>query len=152
MRGIALALVAGLLASCAARTADPNLDAEAKAFRPSGGKACIYVIPSSSSYTITVNLDGRKIGSLANENYFRLDVPPGRHVLYVTPNTMIPVFSRNTNDDVALEAEAERCYFLRAAWTEFDRNWRYPRVYLERIAAEQGQQAVNVRTLIPSAQ
>jgi len=142
-----LALVACMLVSCAARPTDPSLDAAAKTFRASDGKACIYVVPSSSTYEVMVRLDGRKVGTLVTENFLRLDVPSGRHVLSVTPSSLLPVFTGAPPEELAMEVEANHCYFLRTTWTEFDRSWRQPRVYLESMKQDEGQQAVNVRTL-----
>lgn len=152
MRMMAFVLVVWILASCASHTADPNLDAVAKTFRASDGKACIYVIPSSSTIEVTVRLDGQKLASLATENYLRLDVPPGKHVLSVTPSSLLPVFTGAPPDELPVEVEAGRCYFFRTIWTEFDRSWRQPRVYLERMKEDEGQRAVNVRTLIQPTQ
>jgi len=147
MRMMGLALVAWMLASCAAHTADPSLDAAAKTFRASDGKACIYVVPSSSTEEVTVRLDGRKVGTLVTQNFLRLDVPPGRHVLSVTPTSFMPFVTGAPPEDTILAAEAGRCYYFRTIWTEFGRSWREFRVYLERMKEDEGQQGVNVRTL-----
>jgi len=151
MRMLGLLLVAGLISSCASSPADPSLDAAAKLFRAPTDKACIYVVPSSSDEAVTVTLDGRKMATLGERDFLCLDIAPGRHVLYVTPTSLVPEFLRATGDDVTLEAEAGRCYFLRTVWTEFGRSWRRPRVYLERTTEEEGRRAVNVRSLVVPA-
>ena len=148
MKRLGLALVAGVLvAACAAHTTDPSLDAAAKTFRAAAGQACVYVVPTSSTYEVTVRLDGRKVGTLGTENFLRLDVPPGRHTLSAAPDSLLPTVTGAPPENLTVEAEAGQCYFLRTVWTDFDRSWRQPRVYLERIKEDEGQQAVNVRTL-----
>jgi hypothetical protein len=151
MRILGLVLAAGVLSACASSLADPSLDAAAKLFHAPADKACIYVIPSSSDSSVAVTLDGRKVGTLTERDFLRLEVAPGRHLLYVTPTSLVPEFSRATGDDVTLDAEMGRCYFLRTVWTEFGRSWRRPRVYLERTTEEEGQRAVNVRSLVVPA-
>jgi hypothetical protein len=151
MRMLGLVLVAGVLSACASSSADPSLDAAAKLYRAPADKACIYVIPSFSDSAVTVSLDGRRAGTLTERDFLRLDVAPGRHVLYVTPTSVVPEFSRATGDDVTLDAEMGRCYFLRTVWTEFGGSWRRARVYLERTTEAEGQRAVNVRSLVVPA-
>ena len=147
MRLLGLALIAWVLSACAAGHVEPGLDAEAKLFRVLADKACIYVVPSSSSTAVTVNLDGRNVATLDAANYLRLDVPPGHHVLAVAPASLMPSFLRQTPDTIAVEAEAGRCYFLRTLWREEEGGWRPFRVYLARVTEAEGQREVNVRTL-----
>ncbi len=147
MRTLALVVVASALSACAARPVETSLDAEAKSFRAPADKACIYVVPSSNTATVSVALDGRKAATLANENYLRLEVAPGRHILSVKRTSVIPVVLRETQSDVSVEAEAGRCYFFRTAWTDAGENWRKFRVLWEEMSEEEGQQAVNVRWL-----
>jgi hypothetical protein len=90
MRMLGLVLVAGVLSACASGRADPSLDADAKLFRAPADSACIYVVPSSNIAAVTVTLDGRKVGTLGMENYLRLKVTPGRHVLSVTRDNLVP--------------------------------------------------------------
>jgi hypothetical protein len=148
LRTLGLVLVAGVLASCAAPTADPSLDAAAKLFHAPADKAWIYVVPAVSTSEVTVTLDGRSVGTLGRQNFLRLEVPPGRHVLYVTPVSLLAVFSHEPRDDMTVEVEPGQCYYFRTTWTEFERTWRHLRVYLERMKEEDGRQAVNVRTLL----
>ena len=89
-----------------------------------------------------------KVGTLGEANYVRLDVLPGRYVLSVTPFSLAPAFLRGTPESVTVEAEASHCYFLRALWTQDERNWRSFRIYLGRVTEEEGEREVNVRTLI----
>jgi hypothetical protein len=144
MRILGLVLVAWVLSACASGPADPSLDAEAKLFRAPADKACIYVVPSPRTQAVTITMDGRKVGTLAKENYLRLDVAPGRHVLGVTRAIPVPAFFRTTHDDVTVNAEADRCYFLRAAWTDSGETWREFRLYLDSMTDEEGRRAVNV--------
>jgi hypothetical protein len=148
MRMLGLMLVAGLLSACASGRVDPSLDADAKLFRAPADSAWIYVLPSSNIAGVTVTLDGRKVGTLEMENYLRLEVTPGRHVLSVTRATLVPAVFREARNDVTLDAEAGHCYFLRTAWTDIGENWREYHVYWETMPEDEGRQAVNVRWLM----
>ena len=147
MRLLSLMLVAGALSACASGSVDPSRDAEAKLFRAPADKACIYVVPTTTIPAVTVTMDGRKVGTLEAENYFRLDVSPGRHVLSVAPPSLTPFLFRETRDGVGVDTEAGRCYFLRTVWTEDPQRLRQFRVFLERVAETEGQREVNVRML-----
>ncbi len=107
MRILGLALIAWALSACASSPADPSLDAEAKLFRARTDTACIYILPSPRTQAVTITMDGRKVGNLAKENYFRLDVTPGRHVLGVERASPVPVFFRATRDDDLGEARED---------------------------------------------
>lgn len=147
MRLLGLVLVAGVLSACAGAAVDPSGDAEAKLFRAPADKACIYVVPTNTIPAVTVTMDGRKVGTLDAEYFFRLDVSPGRHMLSVAPPSLMPVLFRETGDGVAVDTEAGRCYFLRTVWTEDPQRLRQFRVFLERVAETEGQREVNVRML-----
>lgn len=143
MRILGLVLVTWMLSACAGGPANQSLDAEAKLFLPPADKACIYVVPSFRTSGFTVSMDGRKVGTLGNENYFRLDVAPGPHVLSVTHASLVP-FVREPRDDVTVDAEVGHCYYLRTAWKEAEGDWRQFRVYWERLSDQEGRRAVNV--------
>ena len=148
MRLIALLLAAGMLAACAGvPTAGSDLDEAAKTFRASEGKAAIYIVPSSSTVDVTVTLDGQKVGRLATAQFLLLDVPPGRHVLHLTMAGLWGTLPRGKGDELTLDAAAGQCYFLRTVWTDEDRRWSHPRVYLEAMKEEEGRQSVLIRTL-----
>ncbi len=147
MRLLGVLLAAWVLSACATGPADPSLDAEAKLFRALADKACIYVVPSNSTAAVTITMDGRKVGTLGAANFLRLDAPPGRHVLSITPASLAPAVLRETPDTVAVETEAGHCYFLRALWREDERSWLQFRVYLGRVTEAEGEREVNVRTL-----
>ena len=147
MRVLGLVLVAWTLSACAGSPADRSLDAAAKLFHAPADQACIYVVPINARSEVTVTMDGRKIGRLVEANFVRLEVPPGRHVLYVTPPSLLPVITRETHEDLTLETEAGHCYFLRAVSAEDEGRWRQFRVYLERMTEAEGQREVNVRRL-----
>ena len=151
MRLIALLIGAGMMASCAGvPTAGSDLDDAAKAFRASEGKAAIYIIPSFSASEVTVTMDGRKVGRLAPAQFLLLDVPPGRHVLYITLAGLLwEALPREKSDDLTMDVAADQCYFLRTIWTEENRKWSHPRIYLESMKEEEGRQAVLVRTYTP---
>jgi hypothetical protein len=151
MRILGVVLVAGALSACAGHTADSRLDTEAKLFRAHTDKACMYVLPSSRVSAVTIFMDGRKVGTLEAGDYFRLDVAPGTHVLHVTRSSPLPTFMREKRDDLKIEVEAGRCYFLRTAWKAVDEVLQEFHLYLEEIPAIDGQQAVNVRWLVPTA-
>jgi hypothetical protein len=148
VRLLGLVLVAWALSACATGPADSTLDAEAKRFQPRADEACIYVVPSINFTAITVALDGRKVATLEETNFLRLDVPPGRHVLAVSPASLLPTFLRETPDTLTLEAEAGHCYYLRALWREAERGWRPFRVYWAPVPQAEGQREINIRKLI----
>ena len=145
MRILGLVLVAGMLSACAAHTADPSLDAEAKLFRAHPDKACVYVLPPSRVSAATIVMDGRKVGTLGRGDYLRLDASPGTHVLYVTRPSPVPAFLREKRDDLKIVVEAGRCYFVRTAWRETDEVLQEFRLFLEQMPDDEGRRAVNVR-------
>ncbi len=147
MRKVGLVLVAWVLSACASSQADWSLDAAAKLFRAPADKACLYIVPIKARSEVIVTMDGRKIGRLVEANFLRLDVPPGRHVLYVTPPNPVPLITREAHQDLTLETEAGRCYFLRAVAAEDEEKWLQYRIYLERMTDAEGQREVNVRRL-----
>ena len=97
---LGMVLMALVTAACASSRADQSLDADAKLFRAPADRAWIYIVPSSNIASVTVTMDGRKIGTLAMENYLRLEVAPGRHVLSVARTTLAPSVFREAGDDV----------------------------------------------------
>ena len=148
MRPLAGVLVAWLLSACATGPSDPSLDAEAKLFRALADKACIYIVPSNSTDAVTITMDGRKIGTLRETNYLRLDVPPGRHVLSVTPFRLAPAILREAPESISVEVEVAHCYFFRTLWTQDERSWRSFRVDLRTVSEAEGQREINIRTLM----
>ncbi len=148
MRLLGLVLVTWALAGCASGRADPSLDAEAKQFRPLADKACLYVTPSISSMSVTIALDGRKVATLVDTTFLRLDVPPGRHVLAVSPASLLPAFLKETPDTITVEAEASHCYYLRVLWGEGQQGWREFRVYWARVTETVGQREINIRRMV----
>ncbi len=147
-RFLGLVLVAALLAGCATGAADPTLDADAKRFQARADTACIYVVPSNSGTAVTVLLDGRRVATLEDTTYLRLEVPPGGHVLAVSRESLLPGFLRESPESLPLEAEAGQCYFLRALWREDQASWQSYRVYLARVSAAEGQREIVIRSLI----
>jgi hypothetical protein len=148
VRLLGLVLVAELLSGCATKAANLTLDEEAKRFEARADTACIYVVPSNSATTVAVLLDGRAVATLEDATFLRLEVPPGRHVLAVSPASVLPRFLRETPETLPLEAEAGQCYFLRALWREDERGRRAFRVYLVRVTAAEGQREIAIRRLI----
>jgi len=148
MRILGLVLVLALLWGCAGSGADPRLDAEAKLFRAPVDKAWIYIAPTAGITEVVVRLDGRKVGTLADRYYLRLEVAPGRHVLAATPTSVMPTMFRDTRGDLTLETAAGHCYYFRTAWTDDASSWRERRVSLDRLPEAEGQRAVNVLWLM----
>ncbi len=148
MRLLGLVFVAWVLAACSTGPAKSNLDAEAKQFRPLADQACLYVVPSNSSKTVAVALDGRKVATLGESDFLRLDVPPGQHVLTVSPASLLPGFLREKPDTLTLQAEAGPCYYLRALWGQGERDWQPFRVYWARATEAEGQREINIRRLV----
>lgn len=151
MRALGVMVVAALLSACGGRAAHPDQDAEAKRFQAAAGQACVYVLPSPRVSEVTVFMDGRKIGTLGAGDYFRLDVAPGPHVLYVTRPTPLPAFLRDASDDLTIDVERDRCYFLGTAWRDVDKVVQEYRLYLERLPEDEGRRHVNVRWLLSPA-
>jgi hypothetical protein len=148
VRRLGLMLVVWVLAGCATRPADLSLDADAKQFRASPDKACIYVVPSINFTAIAVALDGRKVATLEETTFLRLDVPPGRHVLAASSASLLPAFLRETPDTLRLKTEAGHCYYLRALWRQSEGGWRPFRVFWAPVPAAEGQREINIRRLI----
>jgi hypothetical protein len=148
MRTLGVLFVVSLLSACASRPVDSGLDAEAKLFRPPTDRACVYIVPSSNTTTVSIILDGRKVATLGNENYLRLEMAPGRHLLSVPRTSLVPGVLRDGRSDLTVEAEAGSCYFLRTAWTDAGESWREYRVYWETLSEAEGRRAVNVRWLM----
>lgn len=148
MRTLGLVLVLGLLSGCASSGADPRLDADAKQFRAPIDKAWIYVAPTSSLTEVVVRLDGRKVATLTDQHYLRLEVAPGRHVLSATSTSFMPAMFRGKPDEATLETEAGRCYYFRTGWTDAGSSWGGRRVTLDRVSDAEGQRAVNVLWLM----
>ncbi len=147
MRILGVVLVAVVLSACASGRSDPDRDAEAKSFRPPADTAWFYIVPSSNLASVTVTLDGRKVGTLGIENYLRLEVAPGQRALSVARANIASAVFRETRDNITIVAEAGRCYFLRTAWTDVGTTWREYRVYWERLTDDEGRREVNVRWL-----
>lgn len=148
MRQLGLVLLACVLSACSTGPAKPTVDAEAKLFRALADQACIYVIPSNSATAVTVAMDGRNVATLEAANFLRLDVLPGRHVLAVTPASLLPAFLREAPATITVEAEVGRCYYLRALWREDARSWRSFRVYWASVSEAEGQREIDIRRLI----
>ncbi len=138
-----LVLVVAMLSGCASSGASPQLDAEAKMFQAPIDKAWVYLAPTASLSEVVVKLDGRKVGTLADQHFLRLEVAPGRHVLSVTSSSLMSAMFRDKPDEATLEAEAGRCYFFRTAWTVDPSSGRQQRVTLDRLSQAEGQRAVN---------
>jgi hypothetical protein len=152
MRTLGVLLAVSILSACAGRPVDSGRDAEAKLFRPPADKACVYIIPSSDIAKVSVTVDGRQVATLGNENFLRLEMSPGRHLLSVARTSLVSVLVREARSDLTVEAEAGRCYFLRTAWTDAGDHWREYRAYWETLSEAEGRRAVNVRWLLLPAQ
>ena len=103
---ICIAIVSLAMSGCATVALMPDkLDATAKRFSPSPGKANIYVARMGSllgmDRLFTVYLDGRLVGSIAPNTYLLLEVAPGEHrLLLIAP--------RATQGSLTLDAQAAR--------------------------------------------
>ncbi len=148
MRRLGLVLLAGLLSGCATGFASSALDAEAKLFQPRADAACLYIVPSNSTASVTVLIDGRTVATLDNPTYLRLNVPPGKHILAVTRATLLPTFLVGTLDALTVEVDAAQCYFYRTVWRQDEQNWRLYLVYLVRVTAAEGEREINIRQLV----
>jgi hypothetical protein len=148
VRILGLICIVGLLSACASTVADSRLDAEAKLFQASADKACIYIAPTRGLTDVVIRVDGRKVGTLTDQYYLRLDVVPGRHLLAAIPSTIMPTMFRDTQHDVTLEAAAGQCYYFRTIWTDDPSGLRERRVTLEQLSESAGQRAVNVLWLM----
>jgi hypothetical protein len=148
MRVLGVVALLGLLAGCASTVADSQLDAEAKLFRAPADKACIYIAPTQGLTDVVIRFDGRKVATLTDQYYLRLEVAPGRHVLAAIPSTVLPTMFRDTTHDVTLEAAMGQCYYFRTLWTDDPSGLRERRVGLQQLSENAGQRAVNVLWLM----
>jgi len=80
--GVALLLAAGCASTPHATAAR---DAEAKAFRPQADASTVYVFrtdrPTADGFDSMLILDDHLVGSTLPGSFYRVIVPPGRHVL-----------------------------------------------------------------------
>jgi hypothetical protein len=147
-RLLGLVLLAELLSGCVTGFASPALDAEAKLFQAHADTACIYVVPSNSSASVTILLDSRTVATLDNPTYLRLNAPPGQHVFAVTRATLLPTFLGETPNALMVEVEAGQCYFFRTVWRQDEQSWQTYQVYLVRVTAAEGEREINIRQLV----
>jgi hypothetical protein len=109
---IALGMSAGLFASCAGRAPSAREVAVAQSFRPSSGKALLYVYRPSSMVQVVqkkhILLNGKSIGVNGSGDFLAVELSPGRYT--VTAGS----------DPIQLTASPNRLYFIRqAAQTEY---------------------------------
>jgi len=114
-----IAVVTLLLAGCASTPqASREHDAEAKQFRTHPNASTIYVYRSRfdrlEDQTV-LYIDGRLVGETLPGTYFRIDTPPGRHVL-----SGIGIDSGK----VALDTRPSQLYYVELTVTEGLSNFR----------------------------
>ena len=81
-RLLALVAVSAVFGCASVPLTAPELDADAKAFRPVAGMSAIYLFRDENlgaASPITVSLDDQVAGQTAAWTYLRWIVPPGRH-------------------------------------------------------------------------
>jgi hypothetical protein len=83
-------------------------DAAAKTFAPPTGKVNIYIVRASAiiagPIAYDVAIDGKAVGAIAPGTFYLLTVEPGRHVIRAS--------SKENTDQVKIDAEADKNYFL----------------------------------------
>ena len=111
----------------------PELDEEAKAFRPVQGMSAIYLFRDENlggAAPITISLDDQVAGQTAAWTYLRWVVPPGRHRL------------ASYADNIALleiVTEPGELYFVRH---DIKLGLSHPRAELRVVDAERGRRGV----------
>lgn len=119
----ALAAATLALAGCVATPeATPERDAEAKRFIPRPGAATIYVyrpgFPSADRNDPALHVDDRLIGETLPGTFYRVEVPPGRHVLHAFGSSGSQVEIDTQAGElhfVALEVSGSQSRFVRVA-------------------------------------
>ena len=122
------------LAGCAeVPLAPPELDQEAKEFRPTDGLSTIYLFRDEnlgSGTPITIALDGQVAGQTAAWTYFRWIVPPGTH--------RVASYAENV-DVLTLVTEADGVYFVRQ---DIKLGLAHPQAMLRVVDEERGRRGV----------
>jgi S1-C subfamily serine protease len=123
--------------------ATPEADAEAKHFRCPEGMSRVYVFRDEnfgSAYPLTLSVDERPIGDFAAMTYGVFDRQPGEFEFSsATPESA---------SQVLVSAEAGTINYL---WLEIKMGWMYPRVLLQKVDEQRGQQGVNRSRMITFA-
>lgn len=119
------ALLLAVLGGCASvPMASAELDAQAKSFATTPGKANIYVYRHESfgaAIRIPVSLDGRKIASTAAKTYMMVTVEPGQHVV---------LSDAEVEDKLTLDVQAGKNYFV---WQEIKMGAFMARTKLQQV-------------------
>jgi Protein of unknown function (DUF2846) len=122
---LAAVAASATLWSVVVRGATSEADQQAKTFSALPGKAAIYIYRKNgwrgSGGTFPVTVDGARLGRISNGTFFRLEVDPGEHEVWVgwdqaTPRELSdPIKSRAKAVLVPIIAVAGQIYFVRVA-------------------------------------
>jgi hypothetical protein len=129
-----------LISGCASvQLAPPPEDAKAKEFKPSPGRANLYIYRNEmygAAVSMDVLVNGKMIGSTSAKTYFLIDVPPGKH----------NIISKAENDAaLTVEATPNKSYFI---WQEVKMGLLYARTMLLLVNEEKGKAGVLESALI----
>jgi hypothetical protein len=113
--GIPGAFLLGVCTAASVCALDSD-DSRAKISAPTGGKAVIYVYrpaqKAGRDLKFWLSIDGRHIGDLPNGKFFRTEINPGDHELWVSGRTI-----ENRFVPVRIAAVAGQSYFVRTAYS-----------------------------------
>ncbi len=140
LRLMVIALLALLVSGCASvPMASPEEDRVAKQFRPTPGKATIYLYRNEifgGAIAMQVMLDGRPMGQTGPETYFRWVVEPGRHTISVAAENVA---------ELSIDTRPGGIYFV---WQEIKMGLFMARTRLELVDPQRGMAGVNESSLI----
>jgi hypothetical protein len=124
---VTLALSSTLLGGCVPIVAVPlapdHADQSAKRFVAPPDAALLYLLPATGRYcnsrylSHTFFFNGQLVGTIALETYYRLTVPPGRHLL------MVMGIHNHFTQELVIEAGTQRFFQVQGApgcyWIHF---------------------------------
>ena len=145
MRSLGCLLTASiLLGGCASvPMADPSADADGKRFDPPApGQSVLYLYRSAllgSEVAFTLADNGRRIGTLANGTWVRVEVAPGQHVITCTAPSHAPLTQTPARAATVDLAPGETRFLEVDVWPGLPLN---PRCQATEVSADRGRAAV----------
>lgn len=137
--GVVLLALAGCATVPMANVAN---DTAAKRFAPTEGQAVVYIYRNETlgaAIKMEVAVDRKPVGQTAAHTYFRLVLPPGRHVI---------VSQGDTEKALVFEAKPDQVYYV---WQEVKMGIFYANSALHLVGINEGQAGVLECKLAASA-
>jgi len=109
-----IAVIATMMAGCASLPlASETLDKQAKEFKPVPDKAVVYIYRKNSriykkAVKFPIAIDGHNLGEVKTGTFFRVELEPGVHDIWVLKSDTFSSVSRYSQ-----KLEANQQYFLR---------------------------------------